>query len=55
MDSVVAGMGGGLREEQIAKELRALGLKWGQMTAGQVGWGWEHLTAGQVGVGIWGS
>ena len=36
MDLVVSGMGGGLKEEQLAKELRALGLKWGQLTSGQV-------------------
>ena len=36
MDSIVAGMGGGLREEQISKELRTLGLKWGQLTQSQV-------------------
>ena len=36
MDLVVMGMGGGLREEQLAKELRAMGLKWGQLTSGQV-------------------
>ena len=36
MDLVVSGMGGGLKEDQVAKELRALGLKWGQLTSGQV-------------------
>ena len=37
MDLLVSGMsGGGLREEQLAKELRVMGLKWGQLTAGQV-------------------
>ena len=32
----MSGMGGGLKEDQLAKELKSLGLKWGQLTSGQV-------------------
>ncbi len=31
-----AGMEGGLKEEQRGRELKAMGLKWGQLTSGQV-------------------
>ncbi|GAX82511.1 hypothetical protein CEUSTIGMA_g9938.t1 [Chlamydomonas eustigma] len=36
MDVVLAGMEGGIKEEQLSKELKCLGLRWGHLTNKQI-------------------